>query len=559
MANFMSGFMRGYDFVDKHKRLTREEERLEQERERNKVLQGRQDELWQRQQQGFADQDKLKKLSSEDYALGTLMQRIKAGDQAAIQEAQNNPQIQGYMQQFNTPEKLDQMEADIVTMENAFQGKATKADAIGAANRFLKPFLNYGDGGENKRIADIFPSQSGQGLYAELEMEENGKTKRAPLTTNRSASDQEVKEIPMQPLIQAISFAKQQLAAQRIALGDSYPIQERNSERQRELTRQDKREATDYEHKKSLERLAEKYRLDSELLKTRASAGAGGGKAASTRTKLTSEHYKQFNDVLMKDMIRRYGLKKDDFVVVDDMGNQRIDEDRFYSSLPKEGQSAWMSARRFGENFMSDGGYDPVNAAITALNAVYKQSTTTGQGGRSFSDVDAKDPAMVEAAESYLFSIKDEADRGKALMLMGEQNPELIKALDAKAQALRKTTGNGDSNNKPENYVPPLTAPKGARSGGDIKPSNLTRLYRLGKNEPPEISSSDPVAQRVYTLTTMPKAPGMSQQQYEQLVAVIGTFNAWAKANGMQPGQVALEAYAKENPEQAQMVAALIQ
>ncbi len=301
MANFMEGFMRGYDFVDKHKRLTREEQRLEEDRKRNQVLQGRQDELWQHQQQGFADQKELRKNAAEGYRYGSMIERIQSGDESVLAEAQQDPRIQGYLEQFNNPENIPQIEADILTIENAFQGKASKPEAIDAANRFLKPFLNFGTGGENKRLVDLYPSKSGQGFYAELEMDDNGKTKRAPLTPNRSAEDTEVKEIPATALIQALNMAKQQLAARRVELGDMSPIQARQAEATRKLSRQDKKDQAKFEHTLALDRIAKEYEGRAKLLKAKEDGKTGGNaETAPVDIKEFRQHIGQLDSLYTK-------------------------------------------------------------------------------------------------------------------------------------------------------------------------------------------------------------------------------------------------------------------
>ena len=277
MANFMEGFMRGYDFVDGHKRLTRQEERLEQDRERNNVLQGRQDDLWQRQQQGFADQDKLKDLNAKKYRSIILRERIAGGDTTAITEAeqwlQSDPRGAAFMQQTATPEGLNQAKQDIATIKNSFQGRVTKQEGIEAANRALKPFLNYGDGGENKRIADLFPTEDRQGVYVELEMEENGQTKRSPLTTNRSAADKELKPVPVQGFLSALNYYEQYINQQLIALGDTAPLEARAKANERTLSRQDKREQADYEHGLSMKKISEEYKLKEKLEKVKGKSG----------------------------------------------------------------------------------------------------------------------------------------------------------------------------------------------------------------------------------------------------------------------------------------------
>ena len=236
MGNFMTGFMQGYDFVDRNKRLNRAERIQDKDRlltrERQTIQDQRANETWARQQQQWADADKAKQMQGAAYLVDDqdFMNKVLSGDQAAqdtlLQTAGNDPRIKSFLSNLSTKEGLDSASQDINTLEAGFSGKASKAQVIEAANRVLKPFLDYGDGGKNKRINDIFPSQDGQGFHLDLAMEdEKGNTIFKPMTgPNRSASDNEVKTVPAAKMAQAIGMIKAYINAQRVALGDTGPL-----------------------------------------------------------------------------------------------------------------------------------------------------------------------------------------------------------------------------------------------------------------------------------------------------------------------------------------------
>lgn len=263
MTNIMTGFMQGYDFVDGKKRLDRNEARFDADRTialtRQQRMDERSDDLWKRQTKALDDQESLRGLQSEAYEIDTLLERVMAGDQVAQQQAQElaagETRIQAFNQMLQDPQVLEQTALDLDVLEAGFKGQAqSKGQILEAANRVLAPYINYGDGGENKRIVDILPSKSGKGFYVELEMEENGKTKRAPLTgPNRSADDTEVKEIPADQLAQALMAIKRDINSRRVALGDQAPLQARAEAQQYRLTRADTVEDRNAKHQLAVE------------------------------------------------------------------------------------------------------------------------------------------------------------------------------------------------------------------------------------------------------------------------------------------------------------------
>lgn len=236
MPNFMTGFMDGYNFVDKNRRLDRQEKRLEEDRSRMLTRQQKQDSrndiLWEQQQY---DRREKKELWGYEAAAHLLKDeefagRLQAGENAAVsmfrQTVGQDPRNVALMAMLENPDNHQRLVDDLTTLERGFQGQARKEDILAASNRTFKPFLNYGTGGESKRIVDIFPGKSGEGFYLELEMEdEGGKTKRAPLTPNRSPEDTHVKEVPAIDGIQAIRMLRRIVDAQILARGGTLAAQ----------------------------------------------------------------------------------------------------------------------------------------------------------------------------------------------------------------------------------------------------------------------------------------------------------------------------------------------
>lgn len=338
MTNFMTGFMQGYDFVDEKKRLDRNEARFEEDRTRALTRQQRMDErsddLWKRQTKALDDQESLRGLQSEAYEIDTLLERVMAGDQVAQQQAQElaagDTRIQAFNQMLQDPQALEQTALDLDVLEAGFKGQAqSKGQILEAANRVLAPYINYGDGGENKRIVDILPSQSGKGFYVELEMEENGKTKRAPLTgPNRSAKDTEVKEIPADKLAQALMAIKRDINSRRVALGDQAPLQARTATEQYRLTRADKAEDRAAAHQLAveLENIKQGNRVLIEGMKRDAEASGIGTKEFNTALNSLEGLLKkrvqilvgsdEFGNVMPQENIDK-ALKEIDFAIAD--------------------------------------------------------------------------------------------------------------------------------------------------------------------------------------------------------------------------------------------------
>lgn len=288
--NYMKDFMQGYDWVDQNKRQDKVQAQRDEDRmrrlSRQEKADKRRDELYQRQTQALDDAEKQKGLVADSYKVDTILDGLRQGDKTAIIQAQefaaNDPRVMKYMMKLQTPEGLQQAEEDISIVEGAFRGeKVGKEATMEATQRLLEPWIDFGEGGENKRLADVYPSPSGKGFLAELEFERDGKTVREPLTTNRgSGKDEQVKEIPADKLMQALNLLKQDINYRRVNLGDTAPVQARAAGQKRALDRKEKYNELDYrqQHKIELENLKMRNKAALEGLKNEATGSGVDGK-----------------------------------------------------------------------------------------------------------------------------------------------------------------------------------------------------------------------------------------------------------------------------------------
>ena len=288
--NYMKDFMQGYDWVDQNKRQDKVQAQRDEDRmrrlSREEKADTRMDELYQRQIQALDDAEEQKGLLADSYKVDTILDGLRRGDETAIIQAQelaaNDPRIMKYMMKLQTPEGLQQAEEDVNIIEGAFKGeKVGKQKALDAANRVMEPWINSGEGGENKRLIDLYPAPSGNGFVAELEFERDGKTHREPLTSNRgSGKDETVKEIPADKLLLALNMLKQDINQRRVQLGDTGPIQARAAGQKRALDREEKYNELDYrqQHKIELENLKQRNKAALEGLKNEATGSGVDGK-----------------------------------------------------------------------------------------------------------------------------------------------------------------------------------------------------------------------------------------------------------------------------------------
>jgi len=115
--------------------------------------------------------------------------------------------------------------------------------AIDSANVLLADYINQGQGGTEKRIKEVLPSQSGRGFYLDLEMkDEKGSFKTAPMTRGRGTADADpVSEVDGAEMMQALGLLKKSIEARLVALGDNSPL-ERQKEKEKARAEEAKEE-----------------------------------------------------------------------------------------------------------------------------------------------------------------------------------------------------------------------------------------------------------------------------------------------------------------------------
>lgn len=537
MANFMTGFMQGYDFVDGKKRLDRNESRLDADRARaltrEQKQDGRADELWNRQTKALDDQNEARGLQAEAYNLDTILEGVKKGDQSSILKAQelasSDTRIQAFNQNLQDPQALDQTLADIDILESGFKGKANKKDVIDSTNRVLGPWLNYGDGGENKRVVDIFPSQSGQGFYVELEMEENGKTKRAPLTNGRSAKDTEIKEIPADQLVQALMLIKQEVNTRRVALGDSAPVQARTAAQERALTRGDKVEDRNATHQLAvdLENIKQRNRVTIEGMKKEAEANGIGTKEFNTALNSLEGLLKKRVQILVgSDEFGNVMPQENIDKALAEIDSAIADREGYLTSIAP---GLWEKYRPQ----LQDGNPEPVPGPTT-LDDIFGAGASPAQEAAP-AQMPQTPPPM---PGSQPVGQGQGAFPNVAPQVVG-QGGSLSPRVEAQVQPQSLTR---------ERPALPINAPKNAQQQG---PTDMRSPIARGLDN---AKVTDPVEQKVAQVRqTPPPIGGQPMPETQEVMR----FYEWTQERGVRPNVESLLAYVAENPENSQQILAL--
>ena len=139
---------------------------------------------------------------------------------------------------------------------------------------------------------------------------------------------------------------------------------------------------------------------------------------------ITKEKYDQFNETLFRAMISKYPIQTDSFSV-DDMGNQKVDINRYFNGLPDEGKRAWLKAQQAGEFFMSDG-MNPMTAAQRATSTAFapQQSKQDGQAGLGApqdvtqDDIDKVPEETIQQIENELSQVEAKYGKEEAMAVL---------------------------------------------------------------------------------------------------------------------------------------------
>lgn len=489
--NVMTGFMQGYQWADDMQRRQVQDERqakLDQQAAEDRTRRlGMEDEVMGRQRKEWDDKDSVKRFSSilyklDEGGLGALTDEDRQAAEAVI-----DPQTKATLARLTkTPDDAKAALGHIDQVFSAMSGQGGDyRGAIDSANVLLADYINQGQGGTEKRIKDVLPSQGGRGFYLDLEMkDEKGNFKTAPMTKGRGTADTDpVSEVDGAEMMQALGLLKKSIEARLVELGDNSPL-ERKREKEKAKAevaaeeRKFKRELGMEEFKAGLKAPDLKifggakeghYALDPRTGQVRqlrggmgwaggegGVGGSGSGRSGGARLKVTKEDQSLFDDQLRKQFIAEYmdGVKSlpeseraayAEIFQTDDMGSARVDMDRVFAKMPPEMRARFNAARQQGEMFMGDGSLSPVLAA----NQAYRSSQNQGQGGQDqpvhpLAEVDPKDKAQVDEAMQMISKMTME-DLDASLQELSDPNnpvfnPGLVKEIAARLSKKQEKT-----------------------------------------------------------------------------------------------------------------------
>ncbi len=213
--SFMQEAMRGYAFLNQIDRQQKNDDLMMQQHKREQDRHVQQTALNEQQQQ--INSQNLKTNQSKLDAQSVNLMHHKAKAHGVNHEFSVDDLVQLHQNQMiDVPRFLsDDYRANFDIMENVIQGNLNKNSpaALAAANDMLSAVVKKGIGqqGKNgktivdKRIVGIFPSEDGQNLMFDLEVElEDGTIYNAPVTEKRgteSDNDNLVRQVPVQNIM----------------------------------------------------------------------------------------------------------------------------------------------------------------------------------------------------------------------------------------------------------------------------------------------------------------------------------------------------------------------
>jgi hypothetical protein len=238
--NVMTGFMQGYQWADDMQRRQLQDERqakldTQAQQDRTRRI-GMEDEVLGRQRKEWDDKDKIRDFSQllykvEEGGIGAL-----SDDDLELARSVTDPLMGNTLNRLTkTPDDAKAALGHIDQVFSAMSGQGGDyRGAIDSANVLLADYINQGQGGTEKRIKDVLPSQGGRGFYLDLEMkDEKGNFKTAPMTKGRGTADTDpVSEVDGAEMMQALGLLKKSIEARLVALGDNSPL-ERKREKEK--------------------------------------------------------------------------------------------------------------------------------------------------------------------------------------------------------------------------------------------------------------------------------------------------------------------------------------
>lgn len=204
------GFMQGFDFMD---RIDKRERRMGLQEQQNERAE--QNQQWQHEQMEWSRDDRQR----EDD------QRLVQAMYQGVQSGEIDPRIaQQYGERFDVewsnyvdPEFGQSLSVLEGTVKGEYSMKSP--EFRNAFGRVFRREINKGTGEEydaedgrhrivEKRLVGVYPGPDGKSLMVDLDILDEGpngqQRRRAPVTSNRSAKDDEVKAIPLEAALQKL-------------------------------------------------------------------------------------------------------------------------------------------------------------------------------------------------------------------------------------------------------------------------------------------------------------------------------------------------------------------
>jgi hypothetical protein len=230
---FVGGLMQGYDFMDDRYNRKAQNERLARQEDRQDKRLGMQEEAHEIEKMQRERADEARKIQAVQYKMQNQVP-LSEDEQKIVDRYAGDERTQRFMQKVEKDPRKVYSAADSIL--RGVKGEASKTDVINASNYLFDSWIGQGDG-KNKRISDLKPIDGK--IYAELEYDDEETGERvtgAPLTYRRKKSDSVVRDLEVGRAAEAAQMMKA-LAAERIRLGDTGPLEQqaKQQQAQREL------------------------------------------------------------------------------------------------------------------------------------------------------------------------------------------------------------------------------------------------------------------------------------------------------------------------------------
>lgn len=191
-----SGFTQGFGLMNQYQQQQNQNERSDQQ------MGMRQERMDMQREQFDAQQEEVgraRDMEDLQFTLGKIGSGMDVSDDE-MELLRKYPKFQAALDP-DTDASIEQAQS-VIDPESPVDGN--DPESLAALNQMFGAEINKGDGG-NKRVVGMVPGPDGESVMLELEMEgEDGKPYRAPMTKNRSNSEDDdlVMSVPVEKLVE---------------------------------------------------------------------------------------------------------------------------------------------------------------------------------------------------------------------------------------------------------------------------------------------------------------------------------------------------------------------